>query len=99
MVEMASSFAPERTMADYTLIQRHLLPQCDCVRFLLRETILKAPCNEKEFSLDIACHTVGDLYSNQGKLGEVEDMYVRASAGREKALGPDIHQDWIQWII
>ena len=82
MVEMAwlafvliASSAPERTMAEYTLIQRRLLPHCDRVCFLLRETILKAPCNERELSLDIACHTVGDLYRNQGKLGEAEDRY------------------------
>jgi tetratricopeptide (TPR) repeat protein len=34
-------------------------------------------------------HNLGDLYSNQGRLTEAEQMYVRALAGREKALGPD----------
>ena len=84
-----ASSAPERTVAGYTLIQRRLLPHCDRARFLLRETILKDPSKDKELSLDIACHAVGDLYSNQGKLEDAEAMYVRALAGREKALGPE----------
>ena len=86
---LVASFGPEYTTADYALVERRLLPHCDRLRFLLRETIPKAPCNEKELSLDIACHTVGDLYRNQSKLGEDEDMYVRALAGNEKALGPE----------
>ncbi|KAF3012740.1 hypothetical protein E8E15_004199 [Penicillium rubens] len=32
---------------------------------------------------------IGDLYSDQGKLKEAEEMYQRALAGKEKALGPD----------
>ncbi|KAJ5901698.1 hypothetical protein N7495_002226 [Penicillium taxi] len=36
-----------------------------------------------------AFHGLGDLYSDQGKLKEAEEMYQRALAGKEKALGPD----------
>ncbi|KAJ5975009.1 hypothetical protein N7481_008716 [Penicillium waksmanii] len=32
---------------------------------------------------------LGDLYINQGKLKEAEEMFQRALAGYEKALGPD----------
>ncbi|KAJ5195473.1 uncharacterized protein N7498_008911 [Penicillium cinerascens] len=32
---------------------------------------------------------LGNLYSDQGKLKEAEEMYQRVLAGREKALGPD----------
>jgi hypothetical protein len=38
----------------------------------------------------LASNTVyfGLLYSDQGKLKEAEEMYLRALAGYEKALGP-----------
>lgn len=36
-----------------------------------------------------AFHGLGDLYSDQGKLKEAEEMYQRALAGYEKALGPN----------
>jgi tetratricopeptide (TPR) repeat protein len=36
-----------------------------------------------------ACHGLGNLYSDQGKLKEAKEMYQRALAGYEKALGPD----------
>jgi hypothetical protein len=34
-------------------------------------------------------NNLGNLYSDQGKLGEAERMYIRALAGTEKALGPN----------
>ncbi|KAJ6114828.1 hypothetical protein N7486_000606 [Penicillium sp. IBT 16267x] len=34
-------------------------------------------------------NNLGILYRGQGKLAEAEEMYQRALAGREKALGPD----------
>ena len=40
-------------------------------------------------SLPTANHSLGLLYHDQGKLAEAEQMYVRALAGYEKALGPD----------
>ncbi|EKG09240.1 Tetratricopeptide TPR-1 [Macrophomina phaseolina MS6] len=36
-----------------------------------------------------ALHHLGDLYSNQGKLAEAEEMYERALDGYQKAFGPD----------
>jgi Tetratricopeptide repeat len=36
-----------------------------------------------------ACHNLGDLYLDQGQLGEAEKMYMRALQGKEKAWGPD----------
>ena len=56
--------------------------------FLISGTIPKVTC-EEIFSLDIACHTVGKLYIDQSVLREAEDMFVRALAGKEKALGPE----------
>ena len=57
--------------------------------FLLREIIPKVSCNEKESSLNVGRHLVGRMYHNHGKLRAAEDMYVRALAGKEKALGPE----------
>ena len=37
----------------------------------------------------LTVNNLGNLYSDQGKLAEAEQMYVRALAGYEKALGPD----------
>jgi tetratricopeptide (TPR) repeat protein len=37
----------------------------------------------------ITVNNLGNLYRDQGKLAEAEQMYVRALAGYEKALGPD----------
>jgi hypothetical protein len=34
-------------------------------------------------------NNLGLLYTDQGKLGEAEEMYKRALKGKEKALGPD----------
>ena len=34
-------------------------------------------------------NNLGNLYRDQGKLAEAEQMYARALAGTEKALGPD----------
>lgn len=34
-------------------------------------------------------NNLGNLYRDQGKLREAEDMYVRALAGYEKVLGPE----------
>ena len=86
---LVASSAHEVTIADYRLVQRRLLPHCDRVRFLLRKIIPKAPNSKAESSLDNACHAVGYLYEEQGKLRAAEDMYVRALAGDEKALEPE----------
>ena len=45
---LVASSAPKRTMANYTLVQRRLLPHCDRIRSLLWEIIPKAPNNEKK---------------------------------------------------
>jgi tetratricopeptide (TPR) repeat protein len=34
-----------------------------------------------------ACHNLGYLYADQGKLAEAEQMYQRALQGKEKAWG------------
>jgi tetratricopeptide (TPR) repeat protein len=39
--------------------------------------------------MEWACHELGRLYADQGKLDEAEKMYERALQGREKALGAE----------
>ena len=41
-----------------------------------------------EIGMELAFHNLGNLYRDQGKLGEGEKMYVRALQGYEGALGP-----------
>jgi tetratricopeptide (TPR) repeat protein len=44
------------------------------------------PCSDEVLS---ALANLGLLYRDQGKLAEAEQMFLRALAGKEKALGPD----------
>jgi hypothetical protein len=37
----------------------------------------------------LTVNNLGNLYGDQGKLAEAEQMYVRALTGKEKGLGPD----------
>ncbi len=87
-VVVVASAVPSQTMPDYSLLQRRLLPHCDRVFSLLQQSIQEA-FNDKvnNPSVSKACHRLGDLYSDQGKMKEAEDMYIRALAGKEKAWG------------
>lgn len=40
----------------------------------------------------ITVNNLGNLYRDQGKLKEAEEMYHRALTGYEKALGPSHHK-------
>ncbi|OOQ89534.1 hypothetical protein PEBR_07820 [Penicillium brasilianum] len=64
-------------------LQQRLIPHVNHVRHLdwLSGDIDIAAWN--------AFNGLGNLYSDQGKLKEAEEMYQRALAGKEKALGPD----------
>jgi tetratricopeptide (TPR) repeat protein len=57
---------------------------------VLREVVIvvmeTSEGEEQEAVLD-AVHLLGNLYSNQGRLGEAEQMYERALRGKEEALG------------
>ncbi|KAI9037125.1 uncharacterized protein KD926_000842 [Aspergillus affinis] len=68
---------------DYARVQRRLLPHANYVfrKHMTYETNNTAVCG--------AFHMLGNLYSDQGKLKEAEEMYQRALAGKEQALGPD----------
>ena len=48
------------------------------------------PNSDTEHTSTLATlNNLGLLYGNQGELREAEDLYVRALAGFEKALGPE----------
>ncbi len=88
-VVVVVSAVPSQTMPDYSLLQRRLLPHCDRVFSLLEQSIQETFNYKVDIpSVSAACHRLGDLYSDQGKMKEAEDMYLRALTGSEKAWGP-----------
>jgi tetratricopeptide (TPR) repeat protein len=75
---------PHNSERDYAVIQQRLLPHAN---YLISRGRGDWPVD----MIDIwnALNGIGNLYSNQGKLQEAQEMYQRALAGKEKALGPD----------
>ncbi|EED12227.1 kinesin light chain, putative [Talaromyces stipitatus ATCC 10500] len=78
------AMVPGTDEQDYWQLQRRLLVHADFVRQMVRSDHLT-----DDVSVWSAFHSLGNLYSDQGKLKEAETMYQRALAGYEKALGPD----------
>ncbi|KAJ6125876.1 hypothetical protein N7471_010369 [Penicillium samsonianum] len=72
---------PSASDRHYSELQRRLVPHANYVRH--------QDLSGDNIALWGAFHGLGDLYSDQGKLKEAEEMYQRALAGYEKALGPD----------
>ncbi|KAH7010871.1 P-loop containing nucleoside triphosphate hydrolase protein [Microdochium trichocladiopsis] len=77
-VESVASQVPSREEAEYWLLQKrlisHAIRSCSTVQ-------------ESNCPTDRAFHSLGNLYADQGKLGEAEKMYLRALHGRERAVG------------
>ncbi|KAJ5100914.1 hypothetical protein N7456_006966 [Penicillium angulare] len=71
---------PSTSDQDYAEVERRLLPHATGL-------------NTRQIADNTAVlggfQGLGNLYSDQGKLKEAEEMYQRALAGYEKALGPD----------
>jgi tetratricopeptide (TPR) repeat protein len=91
---------PANTAREYFPLQRRLLQHAEaCSRLIVEsETSWRRRVErdsdgdvdegeEQETVLD-AVLLVGNLYADQGKLGEAEQMYERALRGYEEALGP-----------
>ncbi|KAL4868980.1 hypothetical protein BDV12DRAFT_208861 [Aspergillus spectabilis] len=76
------SMVPSNSDREYAQTQRRLLPHAN---YLIGRERGHWPNN----TIDMRFHNLGILYKNQGKLKEAEEMYQRALAGYEKALGPD----------
>jgi tetratricopeptide (TPR) repeat protein len=64
------------------MLQRRLLQHA--VR--QEQAILEDKADE---GMEWALHSLGILYTDQGKLAEAEAMYIRALQGYEEALGPE----------
>ena len=90
---------PESSTRDYTALQRRLLPHAQaCSRQIVKSKAVwhgRAEIGsdrdvnegeERETVLD-AVHVLGLLYYDQGRLGDAEQMYLRALRGYEEALG------------
>ncbi|KAJ5517508.1 hypothetical protein N7527_009068 [Penicillium freii] len=72
---------PSASDRGYLELQQRLLPHA--------KYVCHFDWSDDDIELWGAFHGLGDLYSDQSKLKEAEDMYHRALAGREKFLGPD----------
>ncbi|KAH7029604.1 kinesin light chain 1 [Microdochium trichocladiopsis] len=77
-VESVASQVPSREEAEYWLPQKrlisHAIRSCSTVQ-------------ESNCPTDRAFHSLGYLYTDQGKLGEAEKMYLQALNGYERAVG------------
>ncbi|KAI1317244.1 hypothetical protein F5Y16DRAFT_392874 [Xylariaceae sp. FL0255] len=81
-IRCIASHVSGRGSSNYWLTQRRLLPHAARNNQALLDTVV----NESESWIYGA---LGNLYSDQGKLREAEQMFQRALRGYEKALGPD----------
>lgn len=72
---------PNASERDYMKLERRLIPHAIAVR--------NRQYSADNFSILGGFHGLGNLYSDQGKLKEAEEMFQRALVGYEKALGPD----------
>ena len=87
---VVASAVPSESTPHYTLIQRRLLPHCDQVFSLLRKWAQETPSDLADLrSRSDACHKLANLFSDQGRTKEAEEMYMRALAGYEKAWGAE----------
>ncbi|KAF2711453.1 FabD/lysophospholipase-like protein [Pleomassaria siparia CBS 279.74] len=92
---------PHDSARDYWILQRRLLPHAQtCALWLGNSQGSKdfggnttyasgSDENVKEQVLLDSIHLLGNLFLDQGKLAEAEQMYERALQGTEKALGPN----------
>ncbi|GFF61695.1 hypothetical protein IFM51744_10766 [Aspergillus udagawae] len=74
---------PHLSDRNYSGLQQRLIPHANYVRHG------DLPGDKIEIAVWGAFDSLGNLYLNQGKLKEAEEMHQRALAGKEKAVGPD----------
>ncbi|KAL2817330.1 hypothetical protein BJX63DRAFT_385723 [Aspergillus granulosus] len=77
-------FVPGQDNRDYARLQQRLLPHAN--HLIQRQ---RYNWSDNKIAVWGAFSGLGNLYDNQGKLKEAEEMYQRALAGYEKALGPN----------
>ena len=72
------------------LHRKRLIDHCGYVHFWIGKKPQTVENNERwEQVLYFSYHAIGDFSSEQGKMKEAEDMYLRALTGYEKAWGLD----------
>ena len=76
------------TSMDYWVLQRRLLAHMERLSWWMEE-MYRRRWNLHDIVVIDSIHRLGLLYSDQGRLPEVEAMLKRALQGKEKALGPD----------
>lgn len=87
---IVASAVPSEITSHYTLIQRRLVPHCDRVFSFAQQRMQETLIDEINTQWrSNAYHQLGALYSDQGKIEEAEEMYLRALAGKEKAWGAE----------
>ncbi|KAK3340806.1 hypothetical protein B0H65DRAFT_529695 [Neurospora tetraspora] len=79
---------PHHTTKNYWVLQQRLLPHAERCLWWMGE-LEGGECNIEDITIGHATYSLGNLYSDQGRLEEAETMYQRALEGYEKALGPD----------
>jgi tetratricopeptide (TPR) repeat protein len=78
--------APSRNAQQYWVTQQRLLRHANRTRGSMGSLLAG---EDADMTITPAIHKLGDLYKDQCKLDEAEEMYERALQGREKALGRD----------
>jgi len=82
-VKLVGAHVPGKKDIQPWVIQCRLLPHAArCSHMVLSSLVI-------EDGLADDYHNLGNLYANQGKLVEAEQMYQRALQGKEKALGSE----------
>jgi tetratricopeptide (TPR) repeat protein len=80
-VEFVGSHVPGEEADQPWLTQRRLLQHAARCSYMLLNGLVT------DDGIAWICHNLGNLYADQGKLAEAEQMYQRARQGKEKALG------------
>ena len=93
-VIVVASAVPSRAEKIGPFIQRRLLPHCDHVYSMLKDDFWN---EEDQLSVGSACHWLGNLYIDQSKMKEAEDLYLRALITKEKVLGLE-HASTLQTV-
>ncbi|KAH8722805.1 hypothetical protein GQ44DRAFT_657694 [Phaeosphaeriaceae sp. PMI808] len=86
---------PDRYSRDYPVLQRRLFPHAQiCSRWAMQSQgsqgdNTNAEGTRQQLTVFDAMHRLGNLYDEQGKIAEAEEMYERVLQGKEEALSPN----------
>ncbi|KAH6981463.1 hypothetical protein EDB80DRAFT_899547 [Ilyonectria destructans] len=87
---VVGSSVPTHELKEYWVFQQKLLPHAERCSEWMREALSDVGVwYIGDELVMVSLHMLGNLYSDQGKFKEAEEMYERALEGKEKALGLD----------